>query len=169
MSNLSQVQELLSQLSIDQIEKVCKDAKSLAARNKRKEIPSDEIERLNIAYRRLKLGQKISYTIDVPIKFDFKISAQYEYGGFEEIDIEFLTHKCKPHKDSDSPGIVWVEFLKDLWQMEAGLLIGEQCATGVDKKIATACDEESAVYKDFQKLSRDFEEKYGVDTFEFIK
>ena len=154
--------EDLAKLSPEALKQAVAEAKILGAKRRKESIPSDEVARLKLAQQRLELGQKVSYRVTVPIQMDFTIKAEHEYGSFSEIDIKFLVDDCV------GSGKVWLEYLKEMWETDAGMYIGENCATGVDRKISEACDEESRVYKDLRKAIRHFEDKYEVDAYTII-
>jgi hypothetical protein len=160
--NKTELLDILSGLSPEELRVIAEEAKDLALKKRIAAIPEDVIERLKLSQKRLELGQRITYEFDVPVKLDFKISAEYEYGGFEEIKVEIDSSKL------DGSEKKWVDYLKDTWISDASMYIGENCATGVDDKVADACDEESQEYKNFRKLSRNFEEQYGVDIWKVL-
>jgi len=154
--------EELARLSPEQRRDTVKQAEELSLRNRIDAVPPDEIERFKLAHKRLGMGQKISYRFNVPIEMLFLIRADYEYGNFSEINIKFLID------DIESPGKAWLEYLKDSWETDSSLYIGEACPTGIDDKVADACDEESEVYKKLRRMQNDFEERYGIDPYHFV-
>jgi len=160
MTNLA---EELAKLSPEQLRDTVEQAKKLSLQTRIGAVPPDEIERFKLAHKRLGLGQKIFYSFNVPIKMEFTIRADYEYGNFSEIDINFLI------EDIDSPGKAWLEYLKDMWESDASMYIGENCPTGIDDKVADACDEESEVWAKLRRMQNSFEEKYGIDPYQFIE
>lgn len=154
--------EGLAKLSPESMKQAVAEAKILGAKKRRDSIPPDEVARLKLAQQRLELGQKISYRVTVPIQMDFTIKAEHEYGNFSDIDIKFLIDDCV------GSGKVWLEYLKEMWEADASMYIGENCPTGVDKKIAEACDEESGVYRRLREIIRNFEDIYEVDAYTVI-
>jgi len=154
----------MSKLTFDQLKETVEEAKSLALKNCIDSIPEDEIERFKNAHQRLNLGQRISYKLKVPIKIDFKISAAYEFGGFEEVNVKVLDQQCS------GKGSEWVKhYVKEILENEMPIQIVEDCATGIDGNVDTACGEETAVYNNFRKLLWDLEEKYKVDPWKLIE
>lgn len=153
--------EEMSRLPLSELDEVVKQAKKLAAEKKMASISKDEIERLRLAYKRLWLGQRIRYKANLKVSFDFLISAEHEYGGFEEINIKLDSITGR--------GAVWKDYIKPLIETELSLCIGENCATGVDDKIANACDEESRLYEKCQQMRLAFQDTYQIDAMEAFK
>jgi len=154
--------EKLSKLHPEKLRETFEKAKKQAIRYRINQIPQDEIERLQNVYKRLELGQKISFKTTVPIKFDFKISPEHEYGGLTEINIKFLTEGLS------SPDVDYVNYLKDMWEIEGALTIGEDCAI-INKQVSDACEEESTIWAKFRNMRINFENKYNVDVSEVLK